>query len=82
MQPQPNCCPNPHLTIVQQLCWMPSHGQNLQRCRHCGTYWRFDWEERMNFEGGEDYVWEYYTCLTPEETEQLRKGEEGDFPNS
>jgi hypothetical protein len=67
MQAKPDCCAVPDLENVQRLSEPPGPEGDLRRCRACGAYWRFDVEERMNFSGGEDYCWEWYTRLTPAE---------------
>ncbi len=73
MQPKPDCCPVPDLELVHRLYGPPGPERELQRCRGCGAYWRFDAEERMNFSGGEDYYWEWYTRLTPAQAARLRE---------
>lgn len=67
MQAKPDCCPAPDLEVVQQLWGPPGPERDIRLCRACGAYWRFDAHERMNFEGGEDHYWEWYTRLTPGE---------------
>ena len=71
MQQQPDCCPVPVLEVVRRLYGPPGPERELRRCRGCGTYWRFDAEERMNFAGGEDDYREWYTRLSPDEAAAL-----------
>lgn len=73
MQPKPDCCAAPDLELVRQLYGPPGPERDLRRCRCCGAYWQFDAEERMNFSGGEDYYFERYTRLTPDEAAALRE---------
>jgi hypothetical protein len=60
------------LEVVRRLYGPPGPERDLRCCRGCGTYWRFDAEERMNFGGGEDDYREWYTRLTPAEALALR----------
>lgn len=72
MQPKPDCCSAPKLEVIQIVFHPPGPERELRRCVICGTYWRYDAEERMNFDGGEDHYREWYTRLRPEEAELLR----------
>jgi hypothetical protein len=72
MQPKPDCCRFPTLELVRRVYGPPGPERELRRCRGCGTYWRFDAEERMNFGGGADSYWEWYTRLTTAEADALR----------
>lgn len=65
MQAKPDCCSAPALEIIERLWDPPGPERDLRQCRNCGAYWRFDYQERVNFSGGEDYAWECYTRLTP-----------------
>jgi hypothetical protein len=75
MQPQPDCCSAPDLQLIRRLSSEPPRLQDLRQCQACGTFWCFDTEERMNFSGGEDYYWEWYTRLTEAEAAALGGGE-------
>ena len=72
MIPRPDCCPSPDLETVRRVWEPPGPERELRRCRNCGTFWRFDAEERMNFSGGEDHYFEWYTKLTPAEAAELQ----------
>jgi hypothetical protein len=71
MQPRPDCCPAPDLEVIRPLRGPPGPEEALWRCRGCGTYWRTDAEERMDFGGGEDHYREWFTRLTPAEAAGL-----------
>jgi hypothetical protein len=71
MTPTPDCCPAPELEIVRRIDEPPGPVRQVKRCRNCGAFWRFDAEERMNFSGGEDHYFEWYTKLTPAEDAEL-----------
>jgi len=72
MSPRPNCCPTPDLEFVRRVWDLPGPVREVKKCRNCGTFWRFDAEERMNFSGGEDHYFEWYTRLTPAEAAELQ----------
>jgi hypothetical protein len=74
VQPKPDCCSAPDLEIVAQIDVRPNSSRDLRQCRGCGAFWRYDAEERMNFDGGDDHFWEWYTRLTPAEAVALRDG--------
>jgi hypothetical protein len=71
MQIKPDCCAVPDLQLVRRVYGPPGPERDLLQCRACGAFWRFDAEERMNFSGGGDHYWEWYTRLTPEEAAAL-----------
>ena len=71
MQAIPDCCGSPELELVRHVDEPPGPERDLQRCKSCGTFWRFDAQERMNFSGDGDHYWEWYTRLTPEEAAEL-----------
>ena len=73
MQAKPDCCAAPDLEIIRRLKGPPPPVEDVRQCRACGTFWRFDFETRMGFDGGDDYDWASYTRLTPAEAAALRE---------
>jgi acetyl-CoA carboxylase beta subunit len=71
MQAKPDCCESPELELVRRVYEPPGPEREVRRCVNCGTFWRFDAEERMNFSGDGDDYREWYTRLTPVEAAEL-----------
>ncbi len=59
--------------MIHRVWGPPGPVRELHRCRGCGVHWRFDTEERMNFDGEPDHYWEWYTRLTHAEADALRE---------
>jgi hypothetical protein len=69
------CCGRPRL-VLQKTLYDKSHdSESVERCASCGVNWFHRWHEMMNFDGGADFMTDWYTRLTDEEGRTLAAAE-------
>lgn len=73
--PTLDCCPKPFLVEEMELghC-IPGHGQGLERCTSCGTFWVHHWTEIwMGGLDDEEIDFDTYAQVSEDEAAKLRK---------
>jgi hypothetical protein len=68
-----DCCDRPDLNGLRVL-YQSSHDmESLGRCASCGTYWFYRFHEYVTWSAGGDEVTSWFTRLTEDEGERLRR---------